>query len=102
MMTISRSMLQLGDSQCSELLASRGQVIDLLLRGWPRNERVKRLCLDSTQRDVSAASHNSNRQIVLEREVALAVLLAGYSMDEDVACLLCRSDSDSTLSVYWF
>ena len=59
------------------------QVIELLLKGWPRDERVKRVCLDSAQR-VYDGFRNSN-PIVLEGDIALAVLLTGYSMDEEVA-----------------
>ena len=75
-------MLRLGDRSVPSYWL-RGQVIDLLLMGWPRNERVKRVCLDS-ERWMIDDFHNSNR-IVLEREIALAVLLTGYSMDEEVA-----------------
>jgi energy-coupling factor transporter ATP-binding protein EcfA2 len=53
-------------------------VPEALLQGWPRDESVKRACLDSADRFRHAGS-------MIDPEFALRILLEGYPGDEEIA-----------------
>ena len=58
------------------------QVAELLLKGWPGNERLKRACLDSLHgmRGGLPDDHGGR----LEHDTAVSILLTSYSMDEEI------------------
>jgi len=59
----------------------RGEVADSLVRGWPGNSRLKSNCLKSAHRHVSHPS-------LIDRSIALFVLVKAFPQDDEVACLL--------------
>ena len=83
-----------GDSDLTELLGLgrdyysstidyswRGEVADALVRGWPENPRLKSTCLRSAERHVSHPS-------LIDRNIALFVLVKAFPQDDEVASLL--------------
>jgi hypothetical protein len=61
----------------------REEVPESLLRGWPRDEAVKRVSLDST-------GHGGPDDRIIELEFAQRILLEGYPGDADVAAFCVR------------
>ena len=75
------SVLRLADTRSPEYWL-RGQVAELLPKGWPGNERLKRACLDSLHgmRGGLPDDHGGR----LGHGTALSILLTSYSMDEEI------------------
>jgi energy-coupling factor transporter ATP-binding protein EcfA2 len=74
------NLLRLVDQDVFLSYTYRGNVPDLLLRGWPKSKKVKKICLPSAEHQWYRKGH----QVTIDREVAIRVLLQGYPMDEDV------------------
>lgn len=54
------------------------ELANTILIGWPKSDKVKKLCLDTL-------NHWGRRDAIIDREIALKILLEGYPMDSDVA-----------------
>ncbi|PYS32182.1 MAG: hypothetical protein DMG14_35215, partial [Acidobacteria bacterium] len=76
------ALLTLADTNSSFRIGLGTDIRDALMQGWPRDERVKQICLESYGRMIY---RGRRRQVQIDREVALYVLLTGYPMDEEVA-----------------
>jgi hypothetical protein len=61
----------------SGLYAHGDAIADIILRGWPRSDRVKDVCLRSLVRW-------GDRETCIERGIAQHILLEGYAGDEQV------------------
>jgi hypothetical protein len=59
----------------------RGEVADTLVEGWPGNLRLKAKCLESARRHISRPS-------LIDRSIALFVLVKAFPQDDQVANLL--------------
>jgi hypothetical protein len=72
-------LLQFGDRDSRIHYGTKHLISDLILKGWPKNEYVKKICL----KDMDYGSGRNRR--TLEAEIRYFILLKGYPMDEEVA-----------------
>jgi len=71
-------LLWLADRNAAAHLSVAGSISDLIIKGWPKNERVKNLCLRSPRHWVG------DRRREIDTEIAYAILLNGYEADDHV------------------
>jgi len=76
--------LRLGSWEIGADYYWRDQVVTALVNGWPRSPETKQACFGSCQSTRRESHYN------IRRELALPVLLEGYSQDEDVAELCAK------------
>ena len=70
-------LLKFADRNSRQNLNSE-ELANTTLIGWPKSEKVKKLCLD-------ALNHWGERDMIIDREIAFKILLEGYPMDSEVA-----------------
>ena len=95
-----RDLLRLADRHARRYWL-RDQAGGLLMAGWPGDRRVKEVCLDSARCIHGSSWHGHGEDI--ERDIALWVLLEGYSMDEEVVSFLAeyiRTESHPFFTLY--